>query len=214
MDFLNPEIETYALAHTTPECELLHRIDRETHMKVPNPRMLSGHLQGQFLALISNMIQPRYILEVGTYTGYSAICLLQGLRPDGELHTIDCDEEIADRTAGYFREAKGGERIHAHLGDAKEILNDLKRPWDLVFLDADKENYVCYYKQVFDYLKVGGYLLADNVLWSGKVLGVAGEGDVDTAGLQAFNRMVQEDDRVENMLLPLRDGLMLARRFL
>ncbi|MCE2496992.1 MAG: class I SAM-dependent methyltransferase [Flavobacteriales bacterium] len=212
MDFLNPEIEEYAATHTSGESELLQKVNRETHMKVLNPRMLSGHLQGRFLAMISKMIEPRFVLEVGTYTGYSALCFLEGLRPDGELHTIDCDEELADRTAGYFDEAKGGNRIHPHLGEAKVILNELSRPWDLVFLDADKENYVHYYHQVIDDLKVGGYLLADNVLWSGKVLEKTDKGDADTAGLKAFNKLVQDDDRVENMLLPLRDGLMMCRK--
>lgn len=212
MDFLNPEIEQYAADHTSPESELLQKINRETHMKVLNPRMLSGHLQGRFLAMIARMIQPRYVLEVGTYTGYSALCFLEGLRPDGELHTIDRDEELADRTAGYFEQAPGGEQIYAHLGEAKSILNELSRPWDLVFLDADKENYVNYYNQVIDDLQIGGYLLADNVLWSGKVLDETEHGDTDTRGLKEFNRLVQDDPRVENMLLPLRDGLMMCRR--
>lgn len=212
MDFLNPEIEQYAADHTSPESELLQRINRETHMKVLNPRMLSGQLQGRFLAMIARMIQPKYVLEVGTYTGYSALCFLEGLRPDGELHTIDCDEELADRTAGYFEQALGGGRIYAHLGEAKSILKELSRPWDLVFLDADKENYVNYYHQVIDDMKVGGYLLADNVLWSGKVLEETDKGDADTAGIKAFNKLVHDDDRVENMLLPLRDGLMMCRK--
>lgn len=212
MDFLDPRIEDYSEQHSSPESELLQRINRETHIQVLNPRMLSGPLQGRFLSLISQMIQPKYILEVGTYTGYSAIAMLQGLRPDGELHTIDRDEELADRVYGYFQEADGGDRIHSHIGDARDILEDLKRTWDLVFLDADKENYSHYYDQVIDDLQPGGYLLADNVLWSGKVLEPAAAGDVDTAGLQAFNAKVQGDDRVENMLLPLRDGLMMLRK--
>lgn len=212
MDFLNPNIERYSADHTSPESELLAHINRETHMKVLNPRMLSGHLQGRFLAMISSMIKPQYVLEIGTYTGYSALCFLEGLRPDGELHTIDHDEELADRTAEYFHQAEGGDRIHAHLGDARDILKNLSRPWDLVFLDADKENYIHYFDRVMEDLKVGGYLLADNVLWSGKVLKETVEGDVDTKGLKAFNEMIQEDDRLENVLLPLRDGLMMCRR--
>ena len=212
MDFLDPQIEAYAEKHTSPESELLFKVNRETHMKVLNPRMLSGHLQGQMLRMISMMIQPQYILEVGTYTGYSALCMLDGLRPDGELHTIDVDEELADRSQAYFDEAPGGERIHAHLGEAKELLKDLKRPWDLVFLDADKANYTNYYDLVIDQVRPGGYIMADNVLWSGKVIQEVKTDDIDTIGLIEFNEKIQKDERVENILLPLRDGLMIARK--
>ena len=212
MDFLDPQIEAYAEKHTSQESELLYKVNRETHMKVLNPRMLSGHLQGQMLRMISMMIQPQYILEVGTYTGYSALCMLDGLRPDGELHTIDVDEELADRSQAYFDEASNGGRIKAHLGEAKELLKELKRPWDLVFLDADKANYSNYYDLVFDQVRPGGYIMADNVLWSGKVIQELNPDDADTIGLIEFNQKIQNDERVENILLPLRDGLMIARK--
>ena len=212
MDFIDSKIEDYAGEHTTPESELLYKVNRETHLKVLNPRMLSGHLQGQMLRMISLMIQPKYVLEVGTYTGYSALCMLEGLRPDGEIHTIDIDEELAVRSQSYFDQAPKGSQIKAHLGDAVELIQELKKPWDLVFLDADKANYCHYYDHVIEDLQPGGYLLADNVLWSGKVVEEVKPDDLDTQGLINFNKKIQEDQRVDNLLLPIRDGLMLVRK--
>lgn len=212
MDFLDPKIEAYAELHTSHESELLYKVNRETHLKVLNPRMLSGHLQGQMLRMISMMIQPKYILEVGTYTGYSALCMLEGLRPDGELHTIDIDEELAARSRSYFDDAPKGAQIKAHLGDAVQLIQELKKPWDLIFLDADKANYSYYYDHVIEDLQPGGYLLADNVLWSGKVVEEVKTDDLDTQGLIHFNKKIQEDHRVDNVLLPIRDGLMVVRK--
>jgi predicted O-methyltransferase YrrM len=174
------------------------------------PRMLSGHLQGRFLAMISSMIRPKTILEIGTYTGYSALCLAEGLDPAGKLITVDVNDELEDRVRGYFRESAFNDRIDYLVGDARNILPSLTGPFDLVFLDADKENYAYYFDLVIDKVPTGGYLLADNVLWSGKVLDA--QPDKLTKAIQLFNAKVRADARVQTMLLPLRDGIMLMRK--
>lgn len=211
MEFLEPDLVNYCLKHSDPEPPLLQKLNRETHLKVLKPRMLSGHLQGRFLAMISKLLRPVRILEIGTYTGYSAICLAEGLSEKGKLHTIDNNEELKAMAEAYFKEAGLGDKIKMHIGAAQEVIPSLQEKWDLVFIDADKENYSLYFDQVIDQMQPGGLIIADNVLWSGKVLGEAKNNDRSTRALQAFNQKIQDDPRVENMLLPLRDGLMICR---
>jgi caffeoyl-CoA O-methyltransferase len=210
LDFLPLDIEQYARAHTEPEPSLLKKIDRDTHAEVLMPRMVSGHLQGRLLAMLSAMIKPKAILEIGTYTGYSAICLAEGLSSEGKLITIDINEELEARVRGYFKEAGLENRIDYHIGNAAHIIPTLECNFDLVFIDADKENYGLYYDLVFDKLLVGGFILADNVLWSGKV--VQAKVDKDTKSIKDFNEKVSRDKRVKTMLLPLRDGIMLVQK--
>lgn len=211
MDFIDKHIESYAQEHSSSETSLLSELNRDTWAAVLQPRMLSGHLQGRFLSLISKLQQPKNILEIGTYTGYSALCLAEGLAKNGELHTIDINEELEDRILNYFDKSEFKNQLHLHIGNALEIIPSLKKDFDLVFIDADKENYIKYYQLLISQLKKGALIIADNVLWSGKVLEKSTDNDIDTNTLKAFNKMVQEDPRVENILLPLRDGLMLAR---
>jgi len=211
MDFLPPEIAAYADKHSSPESSVLAQLNRTTQAKVLQPRMLSGHLQGRLLSLLSQLQQPRRILEIGTYTGYSAICLAEGLSEDGLLHTIDCNEELEDLAQDYFAEAGVSDKIKLHLGPALDIIPTLQESWDLVFIDADKENYPHYLALLRPHLPKGTLLIADNVLWSGKVTQVAAHDDKETQGLQAFNEAVQADAGLENILLPVRDGLMVAR---
>jgi len=210
MEFIPESIDDYCRDHTSPESALLKKINRDTHAEVLMPRMVSGHLQGRFLSLISKMIKPKRILEIGTYTGYSAICLAEGLNPTGKLITIDINEELETRVRGYFKETGLDNQIDYRIGDAAEIIPTLNATFDLVFIDADKENYQHYYDLVFDKVASGGFIMADNVLWSGKVVGE--KKDKDTRAIMAFNDFVTNDPRVENMLLPLRDGILLARK--
>ena len=210
MDFLPKEIETYALAHTKGESDLLAKLNRETWAKVMTPRMLSGHLQGRVLSMFSKMISPKNILEIGTYTGYSALCMAEGLGAKGQLHTIECNEEASQFAKKYFDQYEYKEKIIQHLGDAMGIISSLEVEFQMVFIDADKENYSHYFDLVFDKLSVGGYIIADNVLWSGKV--VEAVQDQETKALVAYSKKVQQDKRVENMLMPIRDGLMICRK--
>ena len=210
MDVVNQDIQAYAENHTSEESALLKKINRDTHAQVLMPRMLSGHLQGRVLSMISCMLKPTVILEIGTYTGYSALCLAEGLREGGKLITIDINEELQDRVNGYFREAGKQDIIDYRIGDATKIIPGLKERFDLVFIDADKENYARYFDLVIDRVNLNGIILADNVLWSGKVL--QAKPDKDTRAIMAFNEKVQRDPRVENVLLPIRDGLMMMRR--
>lgn len=212
MDFLDNEIEQYAQAHTQPESSVLAELNRETWAKVLQPRMLSGHLQGRFLSLLSKLKQPKRILEIGTYTGYSALCLAEGLAPDGQLHTIDANEELESMIRKYVDKAGLSEKITLHIGDARNIIPSLNEKWDLVFIDADKENYSTYFDLVIDAVNPGGLIIADNVLWSGKVLQEPNPGDIETKALQAFNKKVLQDARVESMLMPIRDGLMILHK--
>lgn len=211
MDFLDPLLSDYCEAHSSPEPTLLAELNRETHQKVLKPRMLSGAAQGRFLAMISKLLRPRRILEIGTYTGYSAICLAEGLGEDGHLHTIDRNDELYSMAIRYFKKADLESKITMHLGHAKETIPTIDERWDLVFIDADKENYALYFDQVIDRMAPNGLIIADNVLWSGKVLKEEDRKDKSTAALKAFNQKIQADPRVENFLLPLRDGLMLCR---
>ncbi len=212
MDFIKPEINEYAGLHTAAEPELLWRINRETNIEVMLPRMLSGHLQGRLLAMIAKMINPGYIVEIGTYTGYSALCLAEGLAEDGQLITIEHNLELEDRIRGYFNRSQYGRHLDLRMGEAAAVLPTLPDGMDLVFIDADKVNYLTYYELVLAKLRPNGYILADNVLWSGKVVMEPNSTDADTVALQKFNTFVQQDDRVENVLLPVRDGLMLIRK--
>jgi caffeoyl-CoA O-methyltransferase len=212
MEFIDEKIEGYALAHSQPESDVLRKLNRETHLKVLSPRMLSGHLQGNFLSMISKMIQPRQILEIGTYTGYSAICLAQGLQAGGKLHTIDNNEQLEKMTRSFFEQAGLTNTIHYHVADALELIPTLNEQFDIVFIDADKRNYSNYYDLVFDKVRPGGYIIADNVLWSGKVLDTEKNNDQDTVLIHEFNKKVHSDPRVEHQLIPIRDGLMIARK--
>jgi predicted O-methyltransferase YrrM len=209
MEFPDPAINQYAENHTTAESPLLARLNRETWSKVLMPRMLSGHLQGRVLATLSQLLRPKAILEVGTYTGYSALCLAEGLQPGGVLHTIDINEELESMVRRYVSEAGLDNTIHLHVGDARHLIPTLEVEWDLVFLDADKENYATYFDLVIDRVRPGGVIVADNVLWSGKVIDPA-VSDAETDALRAYNAKVQADPRVNNVLLPIRDGLMVA----
>lgn len=212
MDFLDAQIEKYSLTHSQPESDILKKINRETHAKVLQPRMLSGHMQGNFLIMISKMIRPLQILEIGTYTGYSAVCLAQGLLPEGKLHTIDVNEELQNIVRNYFKEAGLEEKIKYYIGDAMKIIPEIQEQFDLVFIDADKKNYSNYFDLVFEKVKSGGFIIADNVLWSGKVLDPEKNKDPDTISIDSFNKKIHNDERVEHMLLPLRDGLMIVRK--
>ncbi len=210
MEFISPELNAYSEDHTSPESDLLKKINRDTHVAVLKPRMLSGHLQGRFLSMVSKMIRPKTILEIGTYTGYSAICLAEGLVEGSKLITLDINEELEDRVRGYFKESGKNDSIDYKIGNALNILPTLPGPFDLVWIDADKENYSSYYDLVVDKVASGGYILADNVLWSGKV--VEAKTDKDTRAIKEFNRKINEDTRVENLLLPIRDGILLMRK--
>jgi predicted O-methyltransferase YrrM len=208
--YISGEIDRYIEEHTTPQDKVLEELDRFTNLNHTVPQMLSGRVQGKFLEMISDMIAPLRILEIGTYTGYSAICLARGLRPGGKVITIDVNVELEDTIRNFISQAGMTDIIDFRLGSALDIIPDLEETFDLVFIDADKENYSNYYRLVFPKLRPGGYILADNVLWDGKVLD--SEKDRDTQGLVDFSNLVQNDPGVENVLLSIRDGIMLARK--
>lgn len=209
---LSEKIEKYILDHTNKEDALLEELNRETHLKIMYPRMLSGHLQGKFLEMISQMIKPKTILEIGTYTGYSAICLAKGLSDDGILHTIEINPELNSFSEKYFKKAGLKYKIQQHTGSALDIIPQMNEVFDLVFIDADKENYLNYYQLVIDKVNIDGFILADNALWDGKVVKNINKQDKETKGIDEFNKYIQQDKRVENMLLPLRDGIMMIRK--
>ena len=210
MDIINEALQRYSEEHTSPESDLLKSINRNTHANVLRPRMLSGHLQGRVLAMFSQMLRPRRILEIGTYTGYSALCLAEGLTADGKLITIDINEELARMVRDAFAASPLGPQIDFRIGDARTIIPALPETFDLVFIDADKENYGLYFDLVIGKVRPGGIILADNVLWSGKV--IEAKPDKDTVAIREFNRKIQQDDRVENVLVPIRDGIMMIRK--
>ncbi|MGB1207073.1 MAG: O-methyltransferase [Chitinophagales bacterium] len=210
MDFIPKQLANYAEQHTSQESDVLYGLYRDTHIKTIMPQMIAGHLQGAFLSMMSFMIQPKQILEVGTFTGYSAICLCAGLQKSGMLHTIDINEELQSMQQQYFEKAGVTEKIKPYIGNALDIIPKIEATFDLVFLDADKINYANYYDMVFEKVRKGGYIIADNVLWSGKVLDQ--QKDKDTAALDAYNKKIQNDNRVQNILLPIRDGIMIARK--
>lgn len=209
---LNSELEQYILAHSEPESEVLAELSRATHLQVLRPRMLSGNLQGQFLKMICRMIGARRVLEIGTYTGYAAISMASGLTEGGVVHTIDVNDELEDFTRGFIEKSGLEERIVFHVGDACEIIPSLDEVFDLVFIDADKREYSKYYRLVFDKVRAGGMIVADDVLWDGKVADPNVKSDAQTQGILEFNDMVQADARVENVLLPVRHGLMMIRK--
>lgn len=211
MTQLTPELDRYAADHTSPEPPLLTALNRETHLRVLYPRMLSGAYQGRLLAMLSQLVRPRRVLEIGTYTGYSCLCMAEGLAPDGLIHTLELNEEREAQIFPYLEKAGIRDRVHVHFGNALEIIPTLDETWDLVFLDADKQHYVTYYEQVLPRLRPGGLLLADNVLWSGRIM-EENPTDKELRGLQAFNDHVIQDSRVECVLLPVRDGIMMVRR--
>lgn len=212
MDFIDKNIENYAILHSEKESDLLAELNRETHLKALMPRMLSGHLQGRVLSMISKMIKPQRILEIGTYTGYSALCLAEGLGKDGKLFTIDINEELSEMVKNYFKQSPHAKQLHYLIGNALEIIPGLEDEFDLVFIDADKENYINYYDMIIDKVKPGGFILADNVLWSGKVLQNSEKTDKDTEIIKKYNQKIAADNRVECVLLPIRDGIMIARK--
>lgn len=205
-------ITHYVEKHTTPEDPVLEELSRETHLKTIYPQMLSGHVQGKFLEFISRMIQPNLVLEIGTFTGYSAICLAKGLTKTGKLITIEVNDELIEFPVKYFKKAKISDKVELRIGDALKIIPDIKDELDLVFIDAEKKDYVNYYNLVFEKIRPGGFLLADNVLWSGRVIDDPQTFDKETRGIAEFNKLIREDFRVENMIVPLRDGLMLIRK--
>lgn len=209
---LPPDINKYAEDFTSPEDAVLAALNRETHIKVELPVMLSGQLQGKILEMVSRMVKPLRILEIGTYTGYSAICLAKGLPENGHLHTIDINEELHDMCFRYFCEAGFDKKITQHIGKAADIIPTLDETFGLVFIDADKQNYHLYYDMVFDKVPVGGYILADNVLYDGEVVMPEEEQSKNAKAMHAFNRKVHDDERVEQVLLPVRDGIMLIRK--
>ncbi len=212
MNLLPKLLEKYIEENSTKEESLLQELSRETHLKVQMPQMLSGHLQGLFLEFISTMIQPKRILEIGTFTGYSAICLAKGLTTDGRLYTIDINEELQPMVERYLYLAGLNQKVEQWIGDAREIIPTFEETFDMVFIDADKLNYSTYYDLVFDKVKQGGYIIADNVLWSGKVL--EEKKDKDTQAIDNYNKKVAADSRVKNFILPLRDGLNIAQKLI
>jgi predicted O-methyltransferase YrrM len=212
MEFISKELSDYCENNTTPESEILSKLNRETHLKVVSPRMLSGHLQGRFLSFISKLQQPKLIVEIGTYTGYSALCLAEGLAKDGKLISIDVNEETSSFAKSFISKTEFANQIDLVLADAKEFVTTIHEPIDLVFIDADKKNYLNYYHLIIDKIKPGGLIIADNVLWSGKITMPEKEMDRETLALHQFNQFVQQDSRVENILLPIRDGLMVVRK--
>ncbi len=213
MEFLDPRLSEYAENHTTPETELQQKLNRDTYANVLIPRMLSGHLQGRVLSMFSKMAQPKTILEIGTYTGYSALCLAEGLAEGGTLITIDKNEELEDMVKQYFADSDHSNQIDFRVGNALEIIPSIGEEIDFVFIDADKENYSNYFDMVIDKMPAGGIIVADNVLWSGKVLDEGQlEKDFETRELDKFNKKIMADERVENVLMPIRDGLMVVRK--
>lgn len=205
-------LDQYILDHISPEEDYLNELDRETNLKMIGSRMLSGHLQGQILSMISAMIKPRCILEIGTFTGYSALCLAKGLAEGGKLHTIEIDDELEPMAQKYFLKSGMADRIVQHIGDARQIIPSINQLFDLVFIDADKRDYCHYYQVIFDKIPVGGFLLADNILWSGKVVDPEAADEAQTRGIIEFNDLVQNDPRVKNVILPVRDGIMIVQK--
>lgn len=212
MEFLDEKLDRYVCEHSENEPMVLQELNRDTHVNILKPRMLSGHFQGRVLSLLSHMIQPNDILEIGTYTGYSAICLAEGMKEGGHLVTIDKNEELEDMVVKYIEKSGNKDRIKPIIGDAMEIIPELKREFDIVFVDADKSNYINYYHMVFDKVRAGGYIIFDNVLWSGKVIEKVKPNDKDTQVLVELNKLIHEDERVQEVLLPIRDGLLIVRK--
>jgi caffeoyl-CoA O-methyltransferase len=211
MHFISEDLENYVANHSQQEPELLVKLNKETHQKILQPRMLSGHFQGRVLSMLSKIINPKTILEIGTYTGYAALCLAEGLQGNGTLDTIDINEELEEIQQKYFDLSPYSNQIVQHIGDAIEIIPTLNKKFDLVFIDADKENYINYFHLIVPLMNKGGIILSDNVLWSGKVLEEVKANDKSTQILLDYNRIINEDERVETVLLPIRDGLTVTR---
>jgi predicted O-methyltransferase YrrM len=212
MGLLSAEIEQYIDAHTESENELLAQLNRDTHVRILKPRMLSGNYQGRLLAMLARLLKPSRILEIGTFTGYSALCLCEGLIPDGKLYTIDVNEELESFTRSFFDRSPYHQQIDYRIGKALDVIPTIEDEFDLVFIDADKANYATYFDLIIDRVRPGGLIIADNVLWDGKVVGNVKANDKDTHALLAFNDKVHKDERVHNVLLPIRDGLMLLEK--
>tara|TARA_Y100000815_G_scaffold77793_1_gene66893 strand:- start:485 stop:1129 length:645 start_codon:yes stop_codon:yes gene_type:complete len=212
MHFLPEKLDDYVVAHSQKEPELLQQLRRETYQKILQPRMLSGHYQGRLLSMLSKLINPKNILEIGTYTGYSALCLAEGMQSGGTLHTIDINEELVDFQRKYFDKSAFAKSIIQHLGDATAVIPQLEGKFDLIFIDADKPNYPAYFDIIIDRLNPGGVILSDNVLWSGKVIEEVNPKDISTLAVLEYNRLLAEDKRLETVLLPIRDGLTISRR--
>ena len=211
MEFITKDLSDYCENNTSAETNILAQLNRETHLKVVSPRMLSGHLQGRFLSFISKLIQPKLIIEIGTYTGYSALCLAEGLQPEGKLISIDVNEETSAFAKAFIQKTQCASKIKLVLADAKEYIPKINESIDLVFIDADKKNYLNYYHLVIDKLSSGGLIIADNVLWSGKVLEPLQKNDSSTKVLLEYNELLKNDPRIETVLLPIRDGLTVSR---
>ena len=211
MDFLPEKIDNYVVNHTEDEPQLLQELSHETWQKVMVPRMLSGHFQGRVLSMISKLIHPKNILEIGTYTGYSALCLAEGIQQGGTLHTIDKNEELTDFQKKYFDKSPYKNQIKQHVGQALDVISTIDEKFDLVFIDADKSNYSNYFHAIINKMNKGGVILSDNVLWSGKVIEKIQPKDLDTPALIAYNKLLKNDVRVETVLLPIRDGLTISR---
>ena len=213
MDFISDDIMTYAINHTQDESNLLKSLNKETNQKILQSRMISGHFQGRVLSFISQLIRPETILEIGTYTGYATLCLAEGLTKNGKIHTIEINEELIDFQKKYFDKSKFKNQIFTHIGDAIDIIPKLKLKYDLIFLDADKANYPNYMEMVVPKLKRGGVLVADNVLWNGKVLDYQQKrDDIETKGIKLFSELVKKNSSLQTLLLPIRDGLMMCRK--
>jgi predicted O-methyltransferase YrrM len=212
MEFIDAKLDNYVCAHTENEPALLVDLNRRTHVSILQPRMLSGHYQGRLLSMLAHMIQPKRVLEIGTYTGYSALCFAEGLQAGGKVTTVDVNEELEEFVRSYIEKANCSDKIEYIVGDAMEVVSKMDEQFDLVFIDADKKNYCNYYELVFDKVKPGGYIIADNVLWSGKVLEDYDSLDRETKILMDYNKMIHDDERVQEILLPIRDGLMIARK--
>lgn len=211
MHFISEELEQYIEKHSANEPELLQQLNKETYQKILQPRMLSGHFQGRVLSMLSKILNPKHILELGTYTGYATLCLAEGLKSDGTIDTIDINEELEDIQQKYFSASAFKDQIIQHVGNALDIVPTLNKKFDLVFIDADKENYINYWNLIVPMMNKGGIILSDNVLWSGKVLEDVQKNDKSTPILLKYNKIVNEDPRVETVLLPLRDGLTVSR---
>lgn len=211
MHFISQELENYIEQHSENEPELLAKLNKETYQKILLPRMLSGHFQGRVLSMLSKLIRPVNILEIGTYTGYAALCLCEGMQENGQLHTIDIKEELIDFQRKYFDASPWGKQIFQHLGEAVSIIPTLEVKFDLVFIDADKENYLNYWEMIVPKMNKGGIILSDNVLWSGKILEPLHPNDISTKVLLEYNTLLKNDPRVETVLLPIRDGLTVSR---
>ncbi len=210
MEFISEELKNYLIKYCDPEDELLKKIDRETNLKVSMPRMLSGHYQGRVLSMLSKMVNPKRILEIGTFTGYATLCLAEGLSKDGLIHTIDVNAELEDMVKANFSKSQLHDKIIYHIGDATKIIPEINEVFDMVFIDADKKNNGTYYNLVIDNLRSGGIIIVDNVLWSGKVL--QEQIDQNTTKITNFNEMVIKDQRIEKLILPVRDGLFVIRK--